>query len=152
MPGTHQPFVSMQICHVVRRQKHCVVMRCIQLAVSTIYNPRLRQRNAALGMKVLNHEHMTFRLQVIWLVGALCREVEGRPYTASNQDRRYQFPQSGHSSLTPSLGLRFVLVPCQKSIHNLYILVGLLVGRQMSTLCEHNKLRTRNRLVHPPCG
>ena len=60
MPGPDQPFIAMEICHVVGRQEYCVIPGGIQMAVGSVNNPRLGKSDAALGMKVRNDELMAF--------------------------------------------------------------------------------------------
>jgi hypothetical protein len=52
----------MAIRHVVRGQQHHIVFCRIQVAISPVYHPRLRQRNAAFGLKVGDEKFMDLGL------------------------------------------------------------------------------------------
>ena len=64
-----QPFIPMEICHVVRWQKHDIVFGGVQMAICAIYDSSLRQSHSALGMEIRDGEFV--------LLGALlfCRCV-----------------------------------------------------------------------------
>ena len=59
----HQPFITMQVSHVVRRQQNNVVVRGIHMAVGSIHDTRFRQHDPTLGVKVPDQKNMAFRLE-----------------------------------------------------------------------------------------
>src|SRR5215472_19199947 len=69
---SNEPFIAVEICHVVRRQQHDIIFGGIQLAVCSVYYSRLRQSNSALGPEIGDREFV--------LLGALllCRCVLAR--------------------------------------------------------------------------
>ena len=69
--GSDQPLVAVMVRHVVRRQQHDVVARGVQAAVRAVDDPRLGQRDAALGTEVLDHE--------LVMVGGVRRNGRHRP-------------------------------------------------------------------------
>ena len=58
--GADQPLVAMVVRHVVRRQQDRVVARRVEPAVGAVDDPRLRQRDAALGAEVVDRELVMF--------------------------------------------------------------------------------------------
>ena len=52
--GPDQPLVAVVLRHVVRRQQHGVVARGVEMAVRAVDDARLRQRDAAFRVKVVD--------------------------------------------------------------------------------------------------
>jgi hypothetical protein len=74
-----QPFVSVIVSHVVRRQQHHVVSCSIQLAVCPILDASLRKNHAALGAEVGDHKLVLLRFGRFGIFGVfILREGANR--------------------------------------------------------------------------
>src|SRR5215471_18410698 len=51
-PRPDQPFIPMEICHVVRWQEDDIVFGGIQMAIRAVHDSSLRQSHSTLGMEI----------------------------------------------------------------------------------------------------
>src|SRR2546421_813645 len=56
--GLDEPFIAMEIRHVMRRQQHGIVVCGVQLAIGSIDDPCLGKSRAALRVEVGDHKLM----------------------------------------------------------------------------------------------
>ena len=59
----YEPFIAVEVRHVMRRQEHGVVARGVQMTVGSIDDTHLRHRHAALGVEIGDRELMAFGLR-----------------------------------------------------------------------------------------
>ena len=89
-----QPLVAVVVRHVVRRQQHHVVARGVEVAVRAVDDPRLRQRDAALGVEVVDDE--------LVMLGGVRRG--GRRLDEKHQRRDQMKQHAGILTPSPSIG------------------------------------------------
>ena len=60
MVRADEPFIAVEVGHVMRRQQNHIVLRGIEMSVSSIDHVSLGQGHAALGLEIRNYEFVTF--------------------------------------------------------------------------------------------